>query len=234
MTAQDAELVQSLLAAYAEGVFPMAEPGGRVFWYDPDPRGVIPLEENALRISRSLRRTLRSGKLRITTDLAFDRVILACAAPRPDQPGGTWIDDRIVHAYRALFDAGHAHSVEAWLETTRPETGNIEPPEAVLVGGLYGVHLHGLFAGESMFSRPDLGGTDASKVCLVALWHHLRARGFSLLDTQFMTPHLASLGGIEISRDSYRERLAEALARPTQWLPFTAPPTPSPRQDPPA
>lgn len=229
-------IIEPLLGAYAEGVFPMAEPPrdgrpGEVYWYDPDPRGVIPLDDGALRVSRSLRRRLRSGRFTITTDRAFSAVIRACAAPRADEPE-TWIDDRIIHAYEALHAAGHAHSVEAWLtpdaDTEQSEASDPPPvnqaarlPEPTLVGGLYGVHLRGLFAGESMFSRPHLGGADASKVCLVHLWHHLRARGFTLLDTQFTTPHLESLGGIEISRNEYHARLAEAMACDTAWLPFT-------------
>lgn len=214
MTATERQLVDTLLSAYGEGIFPMSEPGGGMFWYDPDPRGVIPLDDGALRISRSLRRSLRNPRLRITTDRAFEAVIRACAEAREGQ-AGSWIDGRIVHAYEALHRCGHAHSVEAWL-TADDEGGD----GGVLVGGLYGVHLRGLFAGESMFSRPGLGGTDASKVCLVHLWRHLRARGFVLLDTQFLTPHLASLGGVEIPRADYRRRLGGAMGVETAWTPF--------------
>lgn len=214
-------VVDGLLAAYAEGVFPMAEPGGDVYWYDPDPRGIIPLDDpvngGGLRVSRSLRATIRSGRFRVTSDTAFKSVVRACGARRTGQSGDeSWIDDRIVGAYTRLFEAGHAHSVEAWLDDTGEGDG-----DPLLVGGLYGVHLRGLFAGESMFSRPDLGGTDASKVCLVALYSHLRARGFTLLDTQFMTDHLRSLGGVEISRRAYRDRLARALAVETAWGSFS-------------
>ena len=188
--------------------------------------GVIPLDgdENTpdgIRVSRSLRATLRdvnrSGRFRVTSDAAFGDVIRACARPRCGQSGdASWIDGRIIDAYERLHAAGFAHSVEAWID---PEPDD-EDAEPVLVGGLYGVHLWGLFAGESMFSRPDLGGTDASKVCLVALWRHMRARGCTLLDTQFMTDHLRSLGGEEISRDAYHERLAAALEIEAQWAPF--------------
>lgn len=212
-------VVAGLVEAYANGVFPMADPGGAVYWYDPDPRGIIPLEgeeneEGGLRVSRSMRATLRAveteGRFRVTSDRAFGDVIRACAGPRRGQTGDeSWIDARIIDAYERLHTAGFAHSVEAWVESP----GN----EPVLVGGLYGVHLRGLFAGESMFSRPDLGGTDASKVCLVALWRHLRAQGCTLLDTQFMTDHLRSLGGLEISRAAYHERLATALAIDAAW-----------------
>lgn len=238
------QIVEALLDAYAHGVFPMAEPraGGRpgeIYWFDPDPRGIIPLDDGALRVSRSLRASLRSGRFTITTDRAFGEVIRACAAPREGEPQ-TWIDDRIIHAYEALHEAGHAHSVEAWLTPQARRDAAPNEPDAqakdhaaglardegagspTLVGGLYGVHLRGLFAGESMFSRPDLGGTDASKVCLVHLWNHLRARGFTLLDTQFTTPHLESLGGVEISREEYRERLARAMECETSWIPFVS------------
>ena len=209
-------IVIGLLEAYAAGVFPMSHgAGGPIGWYDPDPRGIIPLDQGALRVPRSLRSKVRSRRFRITTDEAFDRVIRACAAPRAGQTGDEgWIDERIVDAYTRLHVAGHAHSVEAWL---------VDGNARRLVGGLYGVHLRGLFAGESMFSRPDLGGTDASKVCLVWLWHHLRAHGFTLLDTQFMTDHLRSLGGIEIAREAYHDRLATALRTETAWLPFRTP-----------
>jgi leucyl/phenylalanyl-tRNA--protein transferase len=224
MTATERQFVDALLSAYGEGVFPMSEPGGGVYWYDPDPRGVIPLGDGALRITRSLRRSLRSPRLRITTDRAFGAVIRACAEARAGQ-AGSWIDGRIVRAYEALHRAGHAHSVEAWL--TAGDAGGGPGVTGggnggVLVGGLYGVHLRGLFAGESMFSRPDLGGTDASKVCLVHLWRHLRTRGFTLLDTQFLTPHLASLGGVEIPRAEYRRRLGGAMRVETAWAPFEA------------
>ena len=208
-------IVEGLLAAYAQGVFPMANPGGDVHWYDPDPRGVIPLEDGGLRVSRSLRAKLRSGGLRVTSDLAFVDVMTACARVRPGQTGDeSWIDDRIIDAYVRLFRAGHAHSIEAWVD---------DADGTRLVGGLYGVHLHGLFAGESMFSRPDLGGTDASKACLVWLWHHLRVRGFTLLDTQFTTDHLRSLGGIEIPRAEYRAALAAALDADAGWGVLGAP-----------
>ncbi len=201
--------VEALLAAYERGLFPMADPfSGRVRWYDPDPRGVFELTEGGLRVTRSLRQRVRSARFRITADAAFGEVIRACAPARPGQePWACWIDGQVVWAYEALHHAGHAHSIEAWLDDQ-------------LVGGLYGVHHKGLFAGESMFSRPDLGGTDASKVCLVHLWHHLRAIGVTVLDTQFYTDHLGSLGCIEIPRADYRRRLAEAMQHDITWHPF--------------
>lgn len=208
----------TLLDAYRAGVFPMPEPGGPVRWYDPDPRGIIPIEPGdpagAPRVSRSLRQRVRSGRFGVTADTAFERVVRACAEARPGQTGlECWIDDRIVAAYTRLHELGHAHSVEAWA-----------PADAgrALVGGLYGVAIGGLFAGESMFSRPELGGTDASKVCLVHLAAHLRRRGFVLLDTQFWTPHLGSLGAVEIARDAYRERLARAVELDAAWGEFNA------------
>jgi len=200
-------LVGGLLGAYAQGLFPMAHPGpdgqrGPICWYNPDPRGVFGLGDGGLTVSRSLRQRVRSGRFEVTCDAAFEGVMRACAQPRDDD--GTWIDDRIVAAYTALHEAGYAHSFEAWLE-------------GELVGGLYGVHLRGLFAGESMFSRPEQGGTDASKVCLVHLWHHLRSIGAVVLDTQFWTPHLASLGCCEIGVAEYHRVLGRALASDVVW-----------------
>lgn len=201
---------QALLGAYERGLFPMGEPGGSVSWYDPDPRGVIPLTPGGLRVSRSLRQRVRSRAFEVTSDTAFERVIRECARPRPGREGGeTWIDERFVTLYTALHRRGRAHSVEAW----RVDASG----ERALVGGLYGVHAGGLFAGESMFSRPGLGGTDASKVCLVHLVGRLRAQGFTLLDTQFRNDHLSRLGCVEIPRGAYHERLGEALAIEAAW-----------------
>jgi len=228
----DRAVAEMLLNAYAQGLFPMAEPGGEIYLFDPDPRGVIPLDRpvngGGLRVPRSLRQRVRSGRFAITTDRAFSDVIRACATPRPGEPDGSWIDGRIIAMYEALHRLGFAHSVEAWLmPDPRGAPGSSPvgrasrlPDPPTLVGGLYGVHLRGLFAGESMFSRPDLGGTDASKVCLVHLWRHLRARGFTLLDTQFTTPHLERLGVVEISREAYHSQLKQAMDRATSWEPF--------------
>ncbi len=236
MTQPFDDIIATILGVYAEGQFPMAHPDGAVYLYDPDPRGVIPLDDGALRVSRSLRQRVRSGRFRITTDRAFGQVIRACAEPRPipadedeaDASGAeaseaedcTWISEDLIQIYEALHLAGHAHSIEAWLDLPGDEASDQSTAKPTLVGGLYGVHLRGLFAGESMFSRPSLGGTDASKVCLVHLWHHLRARGFTLLDTQFTTPHLERLGAIEIGREVYKARLTEALEYTTTWTPF--------------
>jgi leucyl/phenylalanyl-tRNA--protein transferase len=178
-----------LLRAYASGVFPMADsredPG--VFWVEPRMRGVIPL--NGFRVSRSLRRRILSGRFDLTVDKTFRNVVRACAAREE-----TWINHRIEGLYLRLHRMGRAHSVEAWREGR-------------LVGGIYGVALGGAFFGESMFSRE----ADASKVALCYLVDRVRCAGFTLFDTQFITDHLASLGAVEISRDDYQDRLAEAL-----------------------
>jgi leucyl/phenylalanyl-tRNA--protein transferase len=182
---------QLLLAAYCQGIFPMAHDDGQIYWYDPDPRAIIPLE--TFHMPRRLARTVRHGGFEIRVDYAFRAVMEACAEPRPDREE-TWISPELVAAYTALHSLGFAHSVETW------RAGR-------LVGGLYGVAVRGLFAGESMFSR----ATDASKVALVYLIERLRRGGFVLLDTQFMTEHLARFGAIELSRAEYKACLARAL-----------------------
>lgn len=182
----------TLLAAYRAGLFPM--PLGRsgpVAWWSPDPRGVLPLD--GLRVSRSLRKSCARFEVRV--DTAFAAVIAACADRR--RPGA-WITEPVRRAYVALHDLGWAHSVEAWT------------PDGDLAGGLYGVAVGGLFAGESMFHRH----TDASKVALVALVERLADGGGALLDVQWLTPHLASLGAVAVPRPTYLRLLADALARP--------------------
>jgi leucyl/phenylalanyl-tRNA--protein transferase len=188
----------TLLAAYRNGLFPMRlEEGGPIAWWSPNPRGILPLD--GLRMSRSLRRSI--SRFPVTVDRAFGRVIQGCAAmPRP----GKWIDARFVSAYQRLHELGWAHSVEVW-------SGD---PGDDLVGGLYGVAVGGLFAGESMFHRIS----DASKVALAQLVTRLRDGGGVLLDVQWSTKHLASLGAISISRDEYAARLATAVARPQLTL----------------
>jgi leucyl/phenylalanyl-tRNA--protein transferase len=163
-------------------------------WWSPDPRGVLPLD--GLRVSRSLRRSL--DRFTVRFDTAFETVIAACADPRRQ---GGWINDDITAAYTELHRLGWAHSVETWNGDGR------------LVGGLYGVCVGGLFAGESMFHIE----TDASKVALVALVEHLRAGGATLLDVQWCTAHLASLGAVEMARAEYLERLDDAVRRPDAW-----------------
>jgi len=179
-----------LLAAYASGWFPMAVEPGEIRWYSPDPRGILPLER--FRASKRLSRVVRQGRFEIRIDHDFAAVIHACAE-RPDEDG-SWIDEEIVQSYCALHRHGFAHSVEAW------EGG-------ALVGGLYGVALGGAFFGESMFHRV----TDASKVALAALVERLRSGGFVLLDTQWVTEHLARFGAIEIPRQRYLTLLASAI-----------------------
>jgi leucyl/phenylalanyl-tRNA---protein transferase len=183
-----------LLAAYAAGVFPMAESADDpdLFWVDPRRRGILPLD--AFHVSRRLRRVVRRRIFEIRCDSAFEQVILGCAEATEKRPN-TWINDEIVRLYAALRAREAAHTVECWREDA-------------LVGGLYGVSLGAAFFGESMFSRE----TDASKVALVHLVARLRLGGYRLLDTQFLTPHLAQFGGIEISRARYRRLLAEALS----------------------
>jgi leucyl/phenylalanyl-tRNA---protein transferase len=179
----------TILAAYRSGLFPMPVEGV-LGWWSPDPRAVLPLD--ALVVSRSLRRSCRRFEVRI--DTACADVIAACADPA--RPNG-WIDTRVRRAYDELHRLGWVHSVEAWFD-------------GELAGGLYGVALGGLFAGESMFHRRP----DASKVALVALVTLLAEAGATLLDVQWCTPHLASLGVIEIPRSAYLTRLADALSRP--------------------
>ncbi len=183
---------QLLLTAYSMGVFPMAGPDGDIRWYDPNPRAIIPLD--TFHRPRRLMRTVRNAGFELRVDHDFRRVMRECAAPRGDD-GGTWISDQLVDVYTQLHRLGHAHSVETWRG-------------GELVGGLYGVSLRGLFAGESMFSR----ATDASKVALVHLIDLLRQGGFVLLDTQFITEHLARFGATEIPREAYKTRLRAAMA----------------------
>ncbi len=178
-----------LVAAYESGYFPMAVEDGSIQWFSPDPRGILPLD--GFHASRRLARVIRSGRFTVTCDRAFRDVIEACAADREE---GTWISDEIIASYVALHRRQLAHSVEVWLDGR-------------LAGGLYGVSRRAAFFGESMFHRV----TDASKVALSVLVDHLRARGYRLLDIQWLTPHLASFGAIEIPRDRYLELLAESL-----------------------
>jgi leucyl/phenylalanyl-tRNA--protein transferase len=168
-----------------------------LFWVEPEVRGVFPLDN--IIVSRSLAKTVRTDVFEVRIDQDFDAVMDGCAASYGDREK-TWINDRIRRLYRQLFDMGRVHTVESWRD-------------GVLVGGLYGVRLGSAFFGESMFHRE----TDASKVALLHLAARLRAGGFTLLDAQFVTPHLASLGAVEMRKESYRRRLAEAVARPANF-----------------
>lgn len=192
-----------LLRAYAAGLFPMADTRDSpdVFWVEPRRRGLIPIDR--FHLSRSLARTLRRDIFRHSTDVAFERVIMACAEPAEGREQ-SWINHAIEDAYIRLHHEGHAHSVETWDE------------DGELVGGLYGVRIGAAFFGESMFTRR----TDASKAALAHLIARLRVGGFTLLDTQFWTPHLARFGAIEVKRARYLSLLAEALARAADWTAF--------------
>jgi leucyl/phenylalanyl-tRNA--protein transferase len=188
-----------VLRAYAEGVFPMAErrDSADLFWVSPEQRGIIPLD--AFHIPKRLARTVRSDKFHVTADIAFVDVMRACAEPAQGREQ-SWINTDILRLYTALHASGHAHSIECWRD-------------GKLAGGLYGVSLGAAFFGESMFSRE----TDASKVALVHLVARLIDGGYQLLDTQFITSHLARFGTIEIPRDEYLMRLDRAIARRAYW-----------------
>ncbi|ACM36282.1 MULTISPECIES: leucyl/phenylalanyl-tRNA--protein transferase [Rhizobium/Agrobacterium group] len=192
-----------LLRAYSIGLFPMAESSDdpELFWVEPDLRGIIPLD--SFHYSKSLAKIIRQKPFDIRFDTAFAAVLDKCAEPAPDRPS-TWINQTIRDLYTALFQMGHAHSVEAF-----------EGDE--LVGGLYGVSLGAAFFGESMFSRRS----NASKICLVHLVERLRAQGFVLLDTQFTTEHLKTFGAIDVAKDEYSKMLEEAVTMAN--VPFLLP-----------
>ncbi len=187
----------TLLRAYAMGIFPMAQSRDdpAIHWVDPRLRGVMPLDR--FHASRSLRRRMVHGDHTIRINTNFAGVVAGCA-----DRAETWINAQISDLYAALHRSGHAHSLEVWAADT-------------LVGGVYGVTLGAAFFGESMFSRR----TDASKLALAALVHRLRAGGYTLFDTQFLTPHLASLGGVEITRSQYQRHLSKALTQSAMFDP---------------
>ncbi len=190
-----------LLRAYACGLFPMAEGrrDPRMYWVDPETRGIIPLD--GFHVPRRVARRVKQGVFEVRADTAFAEVIEACAQITPKR-GQTWINDDIIALYRALHDLNYAHSVECWRD-------------GALVGGLYGIALGGAFFGESMFSRE----TDASKVALVDLVERLRRGGYHLLDTQFVTPHLETFGAVEIPRERYHTLLRAALTVDARFYP---------------
>jgi leucyl/phenylalanyl-tRNA--protein transferase len=192
--------VETLLLAYRSGIFPMADTRDdpEVFWVEPRDRAIIPLD--GLKVSKSLRKALRADRFEVTIDTAFERVIRTCSQPRPGHPE-SWISERIVASYLSLHRASHAHSVECW-------------KDGELVGGLYGVAFDSVFCGESMFSHAD----NASKVALCWLVALMRRAGFKLLDCQFMTDHLASLGAIELPQAAYLQHVAQARAVPRMNL----------------
>ncbi len=190
-----------VLRAYAVGLFPMAEHhnDAALYWIDPEKRGILPLER--FRIPRRLRRTVRQNLFQVKCDTAFEDVIRLCAERANDRKD-TWINDEIINLYVDLFEIGRAHSVETWLD-------------GKLVGGLYGVTLGSAFFGESMFSRES----DASKIALAYLVKRLKTGAYTLLDTQFLTSHLSTLGAIQLTRDQYLERLKYALKRQATFFP---------------
>ena len=187
---------ERLMSAYRRGIFPWFNHGQPVLWWSPEPRAVIFPDQ--VRVTRSLSKRLRNGGFHVTTDTCFRAVMEGCAAPRRDDPdGGTWIVDAMIDAYCILYHLGRAHSIECW-------------HDGELAGGLYGIALGGAFFGESMFSRVP----DASKVALVHLARQLAAWQFHFIDCQLPTPHLASLGAVEMSRKEYLRRLAAAVEEP--------------------
>jgi leucyl/phenylalanyl-tRNA--protein transferase len=186
---------QRLLNAYRQGLFPWYSEGQPILWWSPDPRMVLFPSE--LHVSRSLRKTLRQDRFEVSVDSAFEAVIQACAAPRPDSTG-TWLVSEMIEAYRDLHRLGHAHSVETWLD-------------GELVGGLYGISLGRAFFGESMFSRT----ADASKVAMVALAERCRRAEFELIDCQVYSEHLRSLGAREIPRREFLARVTKAVDQTT-------------------
>jgi len=183
-----------LMAAYAHGIFPMADEDENLLWFSPDPRAVIELER--FHVAKTLGQLYRQGRFVLTVNRAFGEVIACCS----DRAEGTWISQDIMEAYLRLHRLGHAHSVEAW-------------SEGELAGGLYGLAVGTVFCGESMFHRRR----DASKVALVHLVERMRLRGFELLDIQFMTEHLARFGAVEIPRKQYLRRLSDGLERPRRF-----------------
>ncbi|KMO11755.1 leucyl/phenylalanyl-tRNA--protein transferase [Methylobacterium platani] len=190
-----------LLKAYAAGIFPMAEDADdpTLYWVEPKERGILPLDR--FHLGQRLARTVRKGDFEVVTDRDFDAVIEGCAAPRRDS-ARTWINARIRALYGELFDLGHCHTVEVYAGEPR-----------TLVGGLYGVSLGAAFFGESMFHI----ARDASKVALVHLAARLKRGGYTLLDAQFVTSHLAQFGAEEVPRQIYKAMLREAIHRPAQW-----------------
>jgi leucyl/phenylalanyl-tRNA---protein transferase len=247
-----------MLGAYRQGAFPMADlpatarvrqqaalaaddvnralpVARRIGWYSPDPRAIVPMPVGGggpgLHVPGGLRRHVRKPPFAFTTDMCFERVIRACAAPRSPGQGsesahnGLWLDETLVNAYCLLHRNGHAHSVEAWavsgesMQTCEIVAGE-DATGATLVGGIYGVSIGGAFFAESMFCRPALGGTNASSLCLVQLYAHVLAQGYELLDVQIANEHTRRFGVIEVPRAEYLRRLDAALARSPKWGPL--------------
>lgn len=200
---------ERLLEAYRRGIFPWYSAGQPILWWSPDPRAVMYLDR--FKISRSLRKRLRRNTYAITMDTSFGEIVDACAAPRQKDPvAGTWITKDMARAYVSLHEMGYAHSVEAW-------------HEGRLVGGLYGIALGRGFFGESMFSTM----TDASKVALASLVEHLREWQYSFIDCQLSSPHILSLGAVEVPRSRFLRELARALDAPDRLGPWSREPVES-------
>lgn len=198
-------VLEWVLSMYRQGWFPMYDDeSGRVQWVQPHLRGIIPLDERFV-VSRSLRQAVKSAKFEVTSDRAFVDVIQACAAPAKGREQ-TWLSDEIIDAFCVLHEHGVAHSIEVWVGEPRR-----------LVGGLYGVCIGSVFCGESMFSRPEIGGSNASKVALVHLVSHLRGCGFTLLDSQLENDHLAQFGCYTMPREEYLKHLTRHARAEVAW-----------------
>lgn len=219
MSGRDLLNPELLLAAYAQGLFPMADPpvAGRrrpIRLYQADPRAIIPLEPMGLHVPRTVERDLRRGRFTLTSDRAFRAVMTACAEVWPERggPEGSWISPEMIDLYTAVHEAGFAHSIEAWRE---------REGQQLLVGGIYGVSIGAAFFAESMFCRPGLGGSGASSVCLVTLARHLHTNGYLLLDVQLANPHTSRFGVVEMRAPAFSSLLRAAVCRPDAWRPWT-------------
>lgn len=210
------QIVALMLDAYLAGAFPMADAPslaqqrrqaeGRIRWFSPDPRAILPLEPGGLHIPGGVKKALRRRAFRLTADACFPRVLAECAVPSSKR-GESWLSPTLSRWYAAMHDAGFAHSLEVWTA------------DDALVGGIYGVCIGAAFFAESMFSRPELGGEDASNIALVRLVQHLQLRGYELLDVQLANQHTQRFGVIEIPRRDYLKRLHSAVLQPDRWAP---------------
>jgi leucyl/phenylalanyl-tRNA--protein transferase len=247
-------VVDIFLKAYAHGAFPMADPpplglpssAHTINWYCPDPRAIFPLSDNAFHIPDGLKRPIKRCPFVFTSDLCFTNVLRACAEPTPARPD-TWLDDTLIACYSILYERAHAHSIEAWLppssHTSSPTQKTADdptprvtepPPGSTLVGGIYGVSIGAAFFAESMFCRPDIGGSHSSNLALLTLWHHLRRCNYQVLDVQIANHHTVRFGVTSIPQSDYLSRLAFALAAPDAWRPLASDNTSPAQASPPA
>lgn len=225
--------IAHVLEGYRQGAFPMTishHPGEAptLGWYESDPRGVIRIEPEGFHVPRRLQQLIRQQPFLITSDLAFGMVIRACSDPSRE---GGWIDTQIISIFHAFFQLGLAHSIEAWIDAAECPALDLARKagliavvgdhQRVLVGGMYGLCVGAIFCGESMFSRPDLGGSNASKMCMANAFAHLKRQGFVLLDTQLKTDHLAKFGCTDISREAYHQLLRMYRDAPCTWGTFS-------------